>query len=407
MTAHWLWFDGIEVANPDRLRAYVNLKAPEVDTSAFCEACATGTLGPAYTDPATDPAPWHDPATPASADYLGAFITRSGGLDDSMRAANVIQLLTDGGAITGLRHETREFRFSMVLVGASWLGVEAGSEWLDAILERGRTDSSCTGGVQMEWLSDCASNDPVIRQARSVRATYGPSVIGEQSGALYYRRVEFTTVSPSPRIFMPEVPQLAWVGSSQEVRRSGVVVNAATKAVCANIPGPPETVQDPSSPLPTPPTSPTTPPPPGSTATYNVTKTVFLPAGMSPSWSAAALSIRIHAPAGSAVEDVRVRVIEQVDPADTLATADACDLGGEFYVSYIPAGYSVEIDGAERIITGMTASGGDATMSHLVSSSVPDSVMQWPLVKAGRAAWVVVDSGSTVGLTIDASSVVR
>lgn len=411
MTAHWLWFDGVEIANPARTRAYVNLAVPDVDTPLYCASCAPWGTAEQYANVALDPAPWFDDNTQASREFFGLFVTRTGGLDDSTRGGRVIQLLGDGGAITGLRHEPREMRVSGLLIGLTKAGVEAGSSWLSAVLERGRESSLCAGGSTLEWMNDCASSflaaDGGFRQARSVRCMAGPSVIGEHEAALHYQHVEFTLVSPSPRVFHRPVQQAAWVEGAQEVRRTGVTVTTlgSAKAVCVPPPEP-VTVLDPGSTLPPlPPTAPSTPDHPAAGATYSAYKSVFLPAGMSQSWASAALSIRIHATA--AVNDVRVRVIEQVDPADTLTTADPCDLAGEFFISYIPAGYSVEVDAAEQTITGTTGSGNDAIVSHLVTSSRPDAVMQYPVVKNGRAAWVLVDSGGAVGVTIEASAVLR
>lgn len=411
MTAHWLWFDGVEIANPTRTRSYINLAVPDVDTPLYCASCGPWVASEGYANVAMDPAPWYDPNTYASREFMGLFVTRTGGFEDSTRAGRLVQLLGDGGAITGLRHEPREMRVSGVLIGLTSAGVEAGSSWLSAVLERGRESDICSGGSLTEWMSDCSSSmfsvDGGIRQARSVRCMSGPTIIGEQQGELFYQRVEFTLVSTSPRVFLRPVPQAAWVDGAQEVRRSGVTITSlgAAKAVCVP-PAGAVTVLDPGSTLPPlPPSAPSTPVHPAADAVYTTFQSVFLPSGMSPSWSSAALSIRIHAPA--ARTDVRVRVIEQVDTAHTLAQANPCDLAGEFFISYIPAGYSVEVDAAEQTITGTTSTGADAVVSHLVSSSRPDEVMQFPVVKAGRAAWVLIDSSAAVGVSIEASTVLR
>lgn len=409
MTAHWLWFDGVEIANPTRTRSYINLAVPDVDTPLYCATCGPWSISESYADVAMDPAPWYDPNTYASREFMGLFVTRTGGFDDSTRAGNLIQLLGDGGAITGLRHEPREMRVSGTLIGLTAQGVEAGSSWLSSVLERGRQSNLCSGGVLTEWMSECSAFTPDagIRQSRSVRCMSGPTVMGEQEGALFYQRVEFTLVSPSPRVLYRPVAQAAWVEGAQEVRRSGVTITSlgAAKAVCVP-PADPVTVMNPNSTLqPLPPTAVTVPPHPASAASYTTFTSVFLPAGMSPSWLNAALSIRIHAPA--ARSNIRVRVIEQVDPAHTLAQADPCDLAGEFFIGHIPAGYSIEVDGGENAITGTTAAGGPALVSHLVSSSRVDEVMMFPVVKAGRAAWVLIDSTGAVGVSIEASTVLR
>lgn len=408
MTAHWLWFDGVEIANPNRVRSYINLATPDVDTPLDCPTCAEWAIDETYSGVALDPAPWFDEKVPASRDFFGLFVTRSGGFEDSMRAATVTQLLGDGGAVTGLRDTTREFRVSGALVGLTGKGIEVGSAWLSAALDAGRSGSMCDSGTLLEWKSDCSFFDPQsgFSQARSTVAVSGPRVMAEQVGALHYQWIEFFLVSPTPRIFSRPVPQAAYVEGAQEVRRAGVTISVpAAKAVCVP-PPPPVTVLHPGSTLPpVPPEPPGTPQPPQANPTFTTRTAAFLPSGMSPSWSEAALSIRVHAPA--AVNDIRVRVFEQVDPADTLATVDPCNLAGEFFIAHIPAGYSVEVDAAERKITGLTPTGDPAFVSHLVSSSILDHPITFPYVKAGRAAWVFVDSGGPVGLTIDASSVVR
>lgn len=412
MTAHWLWFDGVEIANPARTRAYVNLAVPDVDTPLYCASCAPWGTVEQYANVALDPAPWFDDNTQASREFFGLFVTRTGGLDDSTRAGRVIQLLGDGGAITGLRHEPREMRVSGILIGLTKAGVEAGSSWLSSVLERGRESNLCAGGSTLEWMNDCSSSfltgDGGFRQSRSVRCMAGPSIIGEHEAALHYQRVEFTLVSPSPRVFHRPVQQAAWVEGVQEARRAGVTITDPVVGIaeCVYAGGEPYTVMDPGSTLPPlPPTAPSTPSHPAEDAVYNDMRVVFLPGGMSPTWTVAALTITIHATVNTS--DIRVRVIEQVDPTETLHTANVCNLGGEYFISYIPAGFSVTVDGAEQSISGALFSGAEAIVSHLVSSSRPDQVMQFPVVKSGRAAWVVVESGSPVGVEVEASAVLR
>lgn len=135
----YLAYDGVEIANSNRTKAYA--EAACLDWVRNTEECDTlnATLGiPAYIDPATDlDCPWYDEVDPDTAAYKGLIITSIDGVDSSTHQAVVTEALGDGATVSPFRHGSRTVVVRGVLVSSNEAGVQVGLDWLENVLHKG------------------------------------------------------------------------------------------------------------------------------------------------------------------------------------------------------------------------------------------------------------------------------
>lgn len=119
-----------------------------------------------YESPSIDPAPWFDPGRRASEDFLGFYVTRADGIDDSTRQANLSDLTGDGTSVSRVRRAGREMRFEGVLMALTDEGLDAGLSWLESSLDSYRCDGGLDGckGADLRFFSSC----PEIQQSSPV-----------------------------------------------------------------------------------------------------------------------------------------------------------------------------------------------------------------------------------------------
>lgn len=144
-----------ELANNARLAKYVAWAAATgqwadmdccVEMPNECWCPADGTPDD-YTDPVTDSACWYDPLIPESSEYLGMYVTKVIGLNDSTTARSSTQNLGRGASLGRPANGGRSFQITALLVATSCCGMDYGIEFVRRILEQGGCGSgTCLDG---------------------------------------------------------------------------------------------------------------------------------------------------------------------------------------------------------------------------------------------------------------------
>lgn len=381
MIPDYLSAGGNEIFNVVRTQAYLqNVGSPFTTGASWC-SCPTLTpalLGEedgAYTTPATDPAPWYDADLPESADFLGFLPTSVTGLEDNPRARNVTNGVGGGGVFGPSRDLPRTITVTGLLIGASCCGAEYGVHVLAEALA-GCTGDSCDGDcVEMfNCCPDAAMTRPAFLAAhrRTFRRTAlvsGPTIISRTGSGEGCARgtcgangdiieVEFVLVAASPWPWTDPIEYLdvnlpiggsgaciQWclshaVGDNDPVCVAGECVHAPCKAAV-------DACADPTRPVPTPP-SPTAPdagfciPIASERACYTVDLT------SRPQWSGDVPVITVLA-GSSELRNVEIAMFEKqtgtTQTCEEIADAQRCDPLNYFFITYIPAGGAVTIDG--------------------------------------------------------------
>lgn len=206
----WLTFGGMEIINRARTVAYRDALLPTLDLGN-CSDCfdlmwALGETG-SYSTPTLDEAPWYDPDTPASGEFLGIIPVSMLGFEDSTRTAAIMESNSDGGTIGRTRRATREMRVSGWLLGASQAGCMAGLSWLKNALD-GNQCATCDDSDDICFLTACPrafeEPDDFVRHLRRAKCVAGPAVIDEHAITScngYMVQIEFTLVAGSPYVY--------------------------------------------------------------------------------------------------------------------------------------------------------------------------------------------------------------
>ena len=251
-------FGGNEVGNS--VRAYRLALAAECPPGwnfrdPKCDAIAEAQESGNYTDPTL--APWYDPDDPeATSRFLGLYVVDFLNVSSSTRTARVTQLNTDGGKVSGYRHNSREIRVRAWLSAIGDDAMEAGMTWLRNVLEPdacGVHGGTC-GTADLAFFVTCpparteeeteAEYQERVRPTRrffhSVRAVSGPLEIETRRRQDFRGKlVEFTFVAEVPYVYgapkaleippltptvMQDVPYNLLTHPSAEVTSTPVVV---------------------------------------------------------------------------------------------------------------------------------------------------------------------------------------
>lgn len=329
----------------------------------------------AYDTPATDPAPWYDADVADSGRFLGFLPLSMTGLDDSPRARNITNGVGGGGVFGPSRTLPRTITVTGLLIGTSCCAVDYGLHWLAESLA-GCTGDSCDGDcVEM---FNCCPDTSMTRAAflaqhrrsyRRVALMSGPNVTdrvgtggscaagtcGANGDIL---QVEFVLTAATPWPWTDETPLLdvdfpiggsgaciEWclshaVGDNDPVCIPGECAHAectATTDPCA----------DPLKAVPAPPVP--TAPDPGFCIPLAPVRTCFsIDLTARPQWSSDVPMITVLA-GSSELRNVRISMYEQ--PTGTtqscaqIADQNRCSPVNDFFITYIPAGGAVTIDG--------------------------------------------------------------
>ena len=354
-------------------------------------------------------APWFHTSNPATGDFLGAIVTDMQGAMDRPTSAKVLEGLSDGGWVTGLREGPREVRVKMTLLALSEAGLNAGQAWLAGSVETKDRDT-CSGGAVMRFgvscpgeggrwgISDGSSLTQITdRQLVNCYVIDGPRTTQTaESCGLWARSVEFGVVSGRGKLMRPTLNHL---NEPAGTSGSGVVVTTSftAPALC-----PPDNsikvMRDPASTLPTAPVPPAAPGTTNNRTTFSHKKRVMVPIPDEP-WTNRALRITLHAPTSTAVTGARVRVFPTSDYS-------SCGEVAEFYVQYIKEGYSLTVDGiAGSVFAWHVGEWNWAQASHLIRSVYADGYFTYPVIDGSDGFYVVVESQGAVTVTVESAAI--
>ena len=369
-----LYFAGVEVGNNSRVLAYLRSSGSRAVISQGCACVQASAVGDAaYQSPAVDPAPWYDADEPESAAFGGVWIESIEGLSDSPFERSVTQRLGDGAVVSRGRRGSRTLTVTAWLFAQDCCGADYGMRWLTSALY-----SSCTqcSGDELCVLSCC----PQIVPAESEGASQGPdgrwwdteAKIRTLTGAallsgptLVERAQGCTSGGCGAGGGMRPMYQVQWIMSSAPcVWRQPVWLledtvwpvptgdepcNIVWDTTCCDPTRPGCSCVgpcqgDPNCPALAAPPVPTPAVPACVCIPLQVvTQCVDITPDVVPTWESANLMIRINAgsaPLRNALINVWPNVLDR--PGDQLNDCQAC---GQFYITHIPAGGVLTIDG--------------------------------------------------------------
>lgn len=367
-----------ELWSTTRLQAYLaNVGSPFDNGSAVC-VCDTltpavlGELDGVYTTPAEDPAPWYDPNLPVSGEYLGFMPLSIDGIDDNPRGRAVTNAVGGGGTFGPQRDLPRTITVQGVLIGSTCCGTEYGLQYLSEALQ-GCSGSVCDGDC-FQMYNCCPAPGLTAEQFNTQhRRTYrrtslvsGPTVVrrdgagGCSAGACGGTElivVEFVIVAATPWAWTDHIPLLdvALAGASSEdcvvwcMSGSPDPVQGCGDEPClfapCSTPGNP--CADPRNPVPTPP-QPSLPPTSFCIPIAQDITCYSLDLGDRPEWSVDAPIIDVRS-GSQELRNVRLtfyeRRIDDARPCSEIADENRCQPSNDIFITYIPAGGSVTIDG--------------------------------------------------------------
>lgn len=417
-------YDGTEIINVARTEAYAadrrwfrpQFENPDLRT----------VLGhSAYTDPATDNAPWYDPDNPITAEFFGAYPLDITGVDDSTHTGLVVENIGDGGVVTAPRKGTKVLVFNLVLLAASDAGAEVGKQWLKRILTAPLCQpvtclgadltyfaaeprlsvppDRCVGGV---WVpsSPTDAQNRLLRTLRRVSTTVGLTDTAKRrttdGGAAW--SVQMTLTAGNPAEFGVSKAVLdGWMQSGVTNPWPGGVTPSGGSLVTTPYSVTDEPCFDPQfQPVYDPlyPTIVAPPPAPDITWHSSVPPTTWdrrrfvLPAQFVPEWEVVHPIISLTT-TGADVDTRNIRV--RIYP-DRLGTGDMdpdepCDFVSDLVVTYIPPLSTLTIDAAGQAVYLSQPPNVVRRADTLVTDSHGEPFV-WPALSCGLAHVVAVDT---------------
>lgn len=452
----WHQFDGSEIINVQRTTQYAkNMRVPW-----FHSAHDTDSLGfmlgdgITYRTPLLDNAPWMDDDEPASGDFLGLYPLDIVGIESSSRTAEVVESTLNGGAVRSVRHGTKTFVYSAVLVALSEEAAEYGMRWLKQVLNGapcgGGTNGVICSGADLCYLSaepdmeiptsldgatlvhvtdpyggggygggtyggaldvvvppvqppvfnpdPCLA--PYLRTFRNVTVTQGPNVTSKQKisdgGAAW--TVTFTMVAANPYEFGREVPIIEDFMEAAIPWAAGVTGGTfdAEGAVYAEVPcyapvyAP---VYDPLCPA-------LIPPPPAPDVPLGCyvppqnwhRRQITIPRQFVPLWGDVLPVIQVHARHGE-VRNMRVRFYTDVNNTGN-PNQDPCAWCGDIVFSYIPANSTLVFDGPSQEVY-VQGQGNVRRRAESLVFRTDGKPFDWPALTCGFGYIVTFDLAQT------------
>jgi hypothetical protein len=399
--------NGIEVWNLIRTQAYLTSVGSPFDSGP--ELCSCDTLTPAnleapgtlYTTPddPLHPAPWFDVDLPVSAEFLGFMPLTVTGTTDNPRARTVTNAVGGGGVFGPVRVQPRTMTVQGVLLGTSCCGVDYGMQYLSEVL------SGCSGGCDGDCFEmfDCCPTELLTnvqldaahkRTFRRTALVSGPTEVARQSTGSCARgncaggdlvTVEFVLVAATPWAWTDPTPLLdvgwpqagegdclVWCfpeataddcilwdlsgvgGCTWDTSGGDLCIDVLTADPCPGetclhaecVPAA-DACADPLNPVVAPP-QPSSPSAPFCTPLAPESACYSIDLTNRPTWSTDVPIMTITAGA-NALRNVRVTFYEKPTgtslTCDQIAEADRCAPVNDFYITFVPAGSVITIDG--------------------------------------------------------------
>ncbi|AMD42768.1 minor tail protein [Streptomyces phage Xkcd426] len=370
-----------ELWNTIRLQAYLTNVGSPFDSGPSICTCDNltpqilGATGP-YTTPdaAVDPAPWYDPAVPASAQFLGFLPLSVEGTDDNPRARSVTGAVGGGGVFGPTRDLPRTMTVSGVLIGSTCCGAQYGLQYMSEAL------SSCSGdacdGDCFTMYNCCADpgamtpaqyNAAYRRTFRRTSLVSGPTVTRRRgsgtcdssncAAGAELIEVEFVLVAATPWAWTDPIPLLEvtppiggdgdcidWCVSNNVDPEHSCDPSTCLFQTCTT-PGDP--CGDPRNPVPLPPQPKV---PAGSfCAPLGPERDCYdLDLSTRPQWATDVPVVQIYSGADP-LRNIRVTFYEKpdgtTDTCDQVADKNLCNPVQDFTVTYIPPRTTLTLDG--------------------------------------------------------------
>lgn len=373
--------NGDELWNTARLEAYLTNVGSPFDSGPSVCRCDTltpavlGAEGP-YTvpDAEIEPAPWYDPAVPASAEFLGFLPLSLEGVKDNPRSRTVTNAVGGGGVFGPARDQPRTMTATGVIIGSTCCGAEYGLQYMSQVLA-GCSGDSCDGDC-FTMYNCCPSpgmtpeqfNAAHRRTFRRVSLLSGPTVTRERSlgdcasgscasGASLIE-IEFVLSAATPWAWTDPIPLLEVtppIADQDECvdwcLRGGTDPDHACDAsecLFQSCVTPGDPYADPRSQVPLPP-QPTVPA--GSFCAPLVPDRACYDLDLSarPQWAVDTPLIEIYSGAYE-LRNVRVTIYERpagfTGDCGDLADSNLCNFVQDFNVTYIPPRGTLSLDGS-------------------------------------------------------------
>lgn len=416
-----------ELWNTTRLQRYLENLGSPFDTGSSicaCEALTPQILGEdadfEYERPEVDPAPWYDEDLGVSAEFLGFLPMNVSGTTDNPYRRTVTDAV-GGGAVFGPRRAgPRTITVTGLLIGTSCCGAEYGMHWLAEALT-GCSGEPCDGDCFTMY--DCCpepGDDPDEfnrhhrRTFRRTALVDGPREIGRGGDASCARsacgggqiiEVEFILVAATPWAWT-DLTERMNIDLFQEPNEDCVEWCATRHGRCgsevckwAECRGEFDPCADPRNPVPRPP-EPTLPDTAFCVPLATETTCYDLDMSIRPQWSDDAVTLTLLAGA-TELRNVRVTMYERRDgdtrPCSEVADESRCFPANEFFVTYVPPGGAVVVDGQINAAT-TQCEGECSTSSTVYGGQDGGPLMIKPLTCANYCVCIETDSLFPPGL---------
>jgi hypothetical protein len=406
----WLEVGGVEVVNSARATAYAQALGVYGVGCPSCQ-CLHYALGDEpYTNPASDLAPWYDPAVPASARFGGYLGMSVDGIDAATSTRTVAETVGDGGVHGRLRRPPREVVVTALAVACDEQALTYGLSWLASALRGGACAATCAGDPMCLFThcpgeaSDMADWDEAQRHLFDVALTGGPAVTERlllEPGSCrpsVAATVEYTLTAATPWLY----------------RRPTVAVAPPFAQVTGTIVDPPAacttgTACTPDPNCPAPPARPVIPPPTDACACTLATNPWRTTVEVSPQgagWLEAVPVIEVRAGA-TPITCLKIRFWASPGALTcTDAVADPCNFCGELGVGYVPAGATLFVDGRTR--TAYLACGAGTDPRGVSLTGAGTQRYTWPVLDCpGQVCVELLASGAAADAQVSVSMVVR
>jgi hypothetical protein len=403
-------YDGTEIINVARTEVYA-ASAPWF-TAAYKTPLLREYLGDdSYTNAATDNAPWYDSDIPESAQFWGFYPLGVVGAEDSSRTSEITEYISDGGNAGRVRHATKALVFNGVLLGANERAVAYGKNWLARALLGAECSTTLTTqdseGATLRYLDatpyvtnqDSGPQAMMIRESRylhHVTVNVGPTVTSKRNmscGGTAWS-AQFTAVAGNPFESGSDTTILqGWLDPSvTEPYGPGVTPgtiagpNPYVEVPCGdNLWAP---IYDPScGDVIVPPAPPSVPLGCFDLPASWERRIATIPGDLVPRWGQVMPTVDFYAP--SDLRNLRVRFYQ--NPDNDLDTEDnPCSYIGDFVVSYIPAGATLEFNAVLEEITVTTSNGHRRHADSLVFGT-NGKPFDWPGLTCGFGYIMTLD----------------
>ncbi|WP_284576862.1 hypothetical protein [Streptomyces sp. 2P-4] len=350
-----------------------------------------------YTDPATDEAPWYDPAVPASADVLGFMGLDVTGFHSSTISRTPIPLVGDGSALGIARRAHRVITYTVLMIVRDECALSYGLEWMAAALT-GCCEDGCDGaelGV-FACCPECEGCD-AMRYLYNVGLLEGPTVESlEYLSDGILARITYSLIAGTPWIYRnPIAASETWYDLT-----AGTVVVTDPDTVYDECEGAADCLEDPD--CPSPPSIVRVPVPvdpcyPTGSATFLRT-VISIPTTDVPNRLDMVPVLELDVGATD-LRRLVVRFRSSLTGADCAdALLDPCSVCADLQIPFLPAGSKLVVDGRTQRATVEceTELVGTSTTSPPLYGAQGDA-FQWPVFQCpeGMCIEILTTQAST------------